>query len=78
MTYDALRRDLRLAYDRAADVRDGMADADWKPPERERFGDLLRRAGAAKVLEIGAGHGVSWSSAAPPADPCDGGAGTSP
>jgi SAM-dependent methyltransferase len=59
MTSDALRRDLRLAYDRAADVRDGMADADWKQLERQRFGDLLRRAGAAKVLEIGAGHGVS-------------------
>jgi SAM-dependent methyltransferase len=59
MTYEALRRDLRHAYDRAADVRDGMADADWKQPERERFGGLLRRAGAAKVLEVGAGHGVS-------------------
>lgn len=59
MTYQALRRDLRLAYDRHADVRDGMADAGWKQPERERFRDLLRHSGAASVLEIGAGHGIS-------------------
>jgi ubiquinone/menaquinone biosynthesis C-methylase UbiE len=57
--YQTVKRDLRLAYDRRADVHDAMDDAEWKQPERDRFADALRRAGAATLLEVGAGHGVS-------------------
>jgi SAM-dependent methyltransferase len=57
--YETVKQDLQRAYDRRADVRDAMADQEWKQPERDRFRAALRRAGAASLLEIGAGHGVS-------------------
>lgn len=59
MRYDRVKRDLRRAYDAKASARDTMADQPWKQPERERVRDLLRAAGVIRLLEIGAGHGVS-------------------
>jgi SAM-dependent methyltransferase len=59
MTWETVKRDLREAYDRTASARDRTDDAAWKQPERKRFRDLLREIGAANLLEIGAGHGVS-------------------
>jgi SAM-dependent methyltransferase len=59
MTWETVKRDLREAYDRTASARDRMDDAAWKQPERKRFRLLLREIGAANLLEIGAGHGVS-------------------
>jgi SAM-dependent methyltransferase len=59
MGYEAVKQDLRRAYDADADAREGMADTPWKAEERRRFADRLRAAGATRLLEIGAGHGVS-------------------
>jgi SAM-dependent methyltransferase len=59
MEYAELKQDLRRAYDAEAEAREGMDDREWKPAERARFADRLREAGAARLLEIGAGHGVS-------------------
>jgi len=59
MGYAELKQDLRRAYDANADAREGMDDAAWKPVERARFAAHLREADAVRVLEIGAGHGVS-------------------
>ncbi|WP_192907126.1 class I SAM-dependent methyltransferase [Glycomyces paridis] len=59
MDYEALKQDLRRAYDADAEARGAMDDAEWKPVERARFIDRLREAGAVRLLEIGAGHGVS-------------------
>ncbi|GAB3233103.1 hypothetical protein GCM10027447_29350 [Glycomyces halotolerans] len=59
MEYEAIKRDLRRAYDAAAEERDNMADAPWKREERVGFLGRLRESGAARLLEIGAGHGVS-------------------
>lgn len=56
---DDTKRQLRLAYDTKANERDEMNDAPWKQPERNRFLDVIRRNGAERLLEIGAGHGVS-------------------
>jgi 8-oxo-dGTP pyrophosphatase MutT (NUDIX family)/SAM-dependent methyltransferase len=58
-TAEQAKRDLRRAYDASADVREAMADTGWKQRERERFLAVLRTSRAARVLEIGAGHGVS-------------------
>jgi len=57
--YDELKQDLVRAYDAGADAREGMDDAVWKAAERTRFAARLREAGASRLLEIGAGHGVS-------------------
>ncbi|MEU6250752.1 class I SAM-dependent methyltransferase [Glycomyces sp. NPDC047010] len=59
MRYEEVKADLRAAYDADADDRAAMDDAPWKRAERERFAAHLREAGAATLLEIGAGHGVS-------------------
>lgn len=59
MEYEALKQDLRRAYDAGADTRGTMVDTPWKAAERARFAARLREAGAARLLEIGAGHGVS-------------------
>ncbi|MCD0442916.1 class I SAM-dependent methyltransferase [Glycomyces sp. A-F 0318] len=59
MGYAELKRDLRRAYDAGADAREAMDDRPWKPAERARFAARLREAGASRLLEIGAGHGVS-------------------
>lgn len=53
----ALKRDLRRAYDAEADAREEMDDRSWKPGERSRFAAHLREG--SRLLEIGAGHGVS-------------------
>ncbi|MFG3342221.1 class I SAM-dependent methyltransferase [Glycomyces sp. NPDC048151] len=57
MDYRALKEELRNAYDADADNREGMDDAPWKAAERERF--KARLPESARLLEIGAGHGVS-------------------
>jgi SAM-dependent methyltransferase len=57
--YEALKQDLRRAYDADADNRAAMADTPWKAAERARFAARLREAGASRLLEIGAGHGAS-------------------
>jgi SAM-dependent methyltransferase len=54
-----LKQQLRQAYDAEADARAGMDDRPWKAQERGRFAARLREAGAARLLEIGAGHGIS-------------------
>ena len=59
MTYEVLKQDLRRAYDADADAREGMDDRPWKALERSRFAAHLREAGASRLLEIGAGHGIS-------------------
>jgi SAM-dependent methyltransferase len=59
MEYEALKHDLRRAYDAKAEMRERMEDASWKREERARFAGRLREAGASTLLEIGAGHGVS-------------------
>lgn len=57
--YTELKQDLRRSYDADADAREGMDDPEWKALERGRFAARLREAGASRLLEIGAGHGVS-------------------
>ncbi|HEX2143317.1 MAG TPA: class I SAM-dependent methyltransferase [Glycomyces sp.] len=59
MAYEELKQDLRRAYDAEADNREGMDDKPWKAAERARFTARLREAGGTRLLEIGAGHGVS-------------------
>ncbi|WP_100444034.1 class I SAM-dependent methyltransferase [Glycomyces xiaoerkulensis] len=59
MEYEAVKGDLRRAYDARAETREQMDDADWKHRERSGFADRIRAAGASRLLEIGAGHGVS-------------------
>lgn len=59
MDYDEVKHDLRRSYDNAADLRANMNDHDWKAEERSDFAARLREAGATRLLEIGAGHGVS-------------------
>lgn len=59
MDYQEVKQDLRRSYDAEADARAGMDDAPWKAGERVRFAGRLRESGAATLLEIGAGHGVS-------------------
>lgn len=59
VTYEALKQDLRRAYDAEADARETMDDAPWKAAERARFAGHLRAAGASRLLESGAGHGIS-------------------
>jgi SAM-dependent methyltransferase len=57
--YEALKQDLRQAYDAQADYRESLEDTPWKAAERAGFAGHLRKAGATRLLEIGAGHGVS-------------------
>jgi len=57
--YGELKQELRQAYDAEAEAREAMADAPWKAQERGRFAARLREAGASRLLEIGAGHGIS-------------------
>lgn len=59
MGYAEIKQDLRRAYDAQADAREEMDDQSWKPAERARFAARLREAGSSRLLEIGAGHGVS-------------------
>lgn len=59
MEYEAVKRDLRRSYDAKAEARANMDDAPWKRSERARFAAHLRGAAASRLLEIGAGHGVS-------------------
>jgi SAM-dependent methyltransferase len=55
--YQALKADLRRAYDADAAARETMDDPAWKRAERVRFAARLPES--ARLLEIGAGHGVS-------------------
>ncbi|GAA2146641.1 class I SAM-dependent methyltransferase [Glycomyces algeriensis] len=57
--YRELKQELRRAYDAEADTRAVMDDRPWKALERNRFAEKLREAGVSRLLEIGAGHGVS-------------------
>ncbi|MEU6860591.1 class I SAM-dependent methyltransferase [Glycomyces sp. NPDC046736] len=57
MDYETLKADLRRAYDAEAASRAVMDDEPWKAAERERFAAYL--PASARLLEIGAGHGVS-------------------
>ncbi|MDA1360022.1 class I SAM-dependent methyltransferase [Glycomyces luteolus] len=59
MEYTELKARLRQAYDADADSRAVMSDRPWKALERNRFADRLRESGASRLLEIGAGHGIS-------------------
>lgn len=59
MEYKTVKQDLRRAYDANAEARERMDDAQWKQAERARFTAHLRAAAASRLLEIGAGHGVS-------------------
>jgi SAM-dependent methyltransferase len=57
--YTELKARLRQSYDADADAREGMDDTPWKALERNRFAERLRETGASRLLEIGAGHGIS-------------------
>jgi SAM-dependent methyltransferase len=57
--YTELKARLRQSYDADADSRAVMHDTPWKALERNRFADRLRESGASRLLEIGAGHGIS-------------------
>ncbi|MCH7232314.1 hypothetical protein L0U85_15830, partial [Glycomyces sp. L485] len=59
MEYEAVKEDLRRAYDANAEARARMEDTPWKRAERARFAAHLREDGLSSLLEIGAGHGVS-------------------
>jgi SAM-dependent methyltransferase len=52
-----LREDIRKAYSKQVDVREGKEPEAWKIEERENFLDELKRNGASTLLEIGAGVG---------------------
>jgi ADP-ribose pyrophosphatase YjhB (NUDIX family)/ubiquinone/menaquinone biosynthesis C-methylase UbiE len=56
---DDTKRRLRVAYDARAAQRNAMDDAPWKQAERDRFLEAMREHGSARLLEIGAGHGIS-------------------
>ncbi|WP_344083992.1 class I SAM-dependent methyltransferase [Luedemannella helvata] len=55
--YDEVLDRLRTAYDGGAAMRDAEIKAGWKIVERAAFLARLREAGAARLLEIGAGTG---------------------
>ena len=59
MRYATIKERLRRAYDAQAANRALMDDQLWKQSERERFAVSLRAAGLIRILEVGAGHGVS-------------------
>ena len=48
---------LQVAYDRGAELRDGMTKGPWKLAERAAFLDRLRAGGCHRLLEVGAGTG---------------------
>jgi SAM-dependent methyltransferase len=56
--YEQILDDLREAYDRKAEERDGYEIKPWKIEERQRFLSLLQEEGKRSLLEIGAGPGV--------------------
>lgn len=56
---ESTKRQLRMAYDARAAQRDAMDDASWKQRERDRFLAAVTDRGSKRLLEIGAGHGVS-------------------
>lgn len=51
------KKKLEQAYDAFADEREQSGLAPWKSEERRRALDAFKRAGAAALLEIGAGTG---------------------
>ena len=55
---DSIRRNLILAYDRAAEERDGYEVAGWKLDERERFLRMLHDEGKTRLIDIGSGPGT--------------------
>ena len=55
---DDILLNLRKAYDRMVDERDGKQVMDWKKGECESFLSLLRSENKNRFLEIGAGTGV--------------------
>jgi SAM-dependent methyltransferase len=57
--YRELKQELRRSYDAEAGSRAVMKDTPWKALERARFAARLRETGASRLLEIGAGHGIS-------------------
>ena len=57
-TYDQVIGELRKAYDRKAEERDGKEISSWKMDERQRFLALLQEEGKQSLLEIGAGTGA--------------------
>ncbi len=58
-SYEEVTRDLRTAYDRAAEERERTADTTWKVAEREGFLARLEAEGRRRLLEVGAGTGVN-------------------
>ena len=56
--YEDIIINLRKAYDRKVDERDGKQVIDWKVQEHEAFLSLLRAETKTRLLEIGAGTGV--------------------
>ena len=58
MMFDQVMKNLRRAYDRAADERQAKAVSPWKAGERAHFLSLLRAEARESLLEIGAGTGV--------------------
>ncbi len=59
-TYTRVIDELRQAYDRKADERDGQEPSGWKTAECETFLSLLLKENKHRLLEIGAGPG--WAS----------------
>jgi SAM-dependent methyltransferase len=55
---DSVRPNLILAYDRAAEERDGYEVAGWKIEERERFLKMLRAEEKIRLVDIGSGPGT--------------------
>ena len=55
--FEWIRDRLKAAYNEHAEERDAGEIQPWKAAERERFLQELREAGAATLLEIGAGPG---------------------
>jgi len=56
--YEDIILNLRKAYDRMVDERDGKRVIDWKKVERQTFLSLLQKENKTRLLEIGAGTGV--------------------
>ena len=55
--YKKVTKDLRAAYDRAADERDKRELSPWKERERQAYLELLQQEDKHTLLEIGAGSG---------------------
>ncbi len=54
---EALKEQLRRAYDSRAEVRNSKTIADWRAGPRDDFAALLKREGKRTILELGSGPG---------------------